>query len=171
MTFETAFDRVVKHEGGLSLDPNDRGNWTSGRIGDGELHGTKYGISAAAYPTLDIANVSLDDARAIYQRDFWTVVHAETMPSAVAFLVFDFAVNSGPQTAVRYLQRALRIADDGDWGPVSQAALRDTSASEVVMRYCAERLDYMTRLSGWPSQGRGWARRIAQNLTYAADDL
>ena len=39
--FDLSFDRVVGHEGGLSLDRNDRGNWTSGKIGVGSLNGTK----------------------------------------------------------------------------------------------------------------------------------
>ena len=41
-----ALDETWGHEGGLSLDPNDRGNWTGGKKGSGELRGTKYGIAA-----------------------------------------------------------------------------------------------------------------------------
>ena len=40
-------------EGTLSLDPTDTGNWTGGAVGRGTLVGTKYGISAASYPTLE----------------------------------------------------------------------------------------------------------------------
>jgi lysozyme family protein len=89
---------------------------------------------------------------------------------AVAFQLLDFAVNSGIETSVRYLQRAVGVADDGHWGPVSQAALEAMSESDLVLLLNGERLDYMTRRKNWPHAGKGWARRIAQNLRYGAED-
>jgi hypothetical protein len=32
------------------------------------------------------------------------------------------------------------------------------------------RLQFMTELATWPRYGKGWARRIAAGLLYAADD-
>lgn len=170
MTFDEAFERLLGHEGVLSLDRNDRGNWTSGVIGVGELKGSKYGISAMSYPDLDIARLSREDCAAIYRRDFWNRIDADRLADGVAFQLFDFAVNSGVETAVRYLQRAIGVADDGRWGPVSRAAAAAMSESDVILGLNAERLDFMTRLSGWPTQGRGWARRIARNLRYGLID-
>lgn len=158
MTFDVAFDRLIGHEGGYVNDPNDPG---------GE---TKWGISKRSYPSLDIAALTRDDAKAIYRRDFWDRIHAEQLPDGVAFQVFDFAVNSGISTAVRYLQRAVGVADDGHWGPISQAAAAATAESDLIMRLNGERLDFMTRLANWTHAGKGWARRIAQNLRYGAID-
>ena len=84
--------------------------------------------------------------------------------------LINFAVNSGIGTAVRCLQRALGVADDGNWGRVSQQAADLASETEMIMRLNAERLDFMTRLRNWPHHGKGWARRIAQNLRYGAED-
>ena len=61
MNFERAFEKLIDHEKGLSLDPKDRGNWTTGVIGKGELKGTKYGVSAMSYPHLDIRNLTLEN--------------------------------------------------------------------------------------------------------------
>lgn len=158
MNFDTTFDRVMGHEAGYVNDPNDPG---------GE---TKWGISKRSYPHLDIAKLSREDARAIYRRDFWERIRADKLPDGVAYQLFDFAVNSGIETAVRYLQRALDVADDGVWGPHSQAAADGASESDLIMLLNAERLDFMTRLKNWPSHGRGWARRIAGNLRYGAID-
>jgi len=47
MNFDLAFDRVIGHEGGYTDDPRDRGNWTGGATGRGELKGTKYGSRRA----------------------------------------------------------------------------------------------------------------------------
>lgn len=158
MTFDETFDRLLGHEGGYSNDPHDPG---------GE---TNWGISKRSYPHVDIKNLSRDGARAIYLRDFWDRIHGNDLYDGVAFQTFDFAVNSGIDTAVRYLQRAIGVADDGHWGPISTAAARDMTETDTIMMLSAERLDFMTRLSNWPNASRGWARRIANNLRYGATD-
>jgi lysozyme family protein len=158
MTFDVVFERVMGHEGGYVNDPDDPGQET------------RFGISKRSYPLLDIATLTREDAKEIYRVDFWQRVHGEDLVDGVAFQVFDFAVNSGVETAIRYLQRALGIADDGHWGPVSQAAAAAMAEPDIILRLTGERLDYMTRLKNWPVHGRGWARRIAQNLRYGADD-
>ena len=170
MDFDTAFTRVLGNEGRLSLDPQDRGNWTSGRVGVGELKGTMFGISAMSYPNEDIRNLTKERAKEIYLNDFWNRIHADKLPDGVAFQAFDFAVNSSVETAIRKLQRALGVADDGDWGPVTSAAAERMSECRIIMRYVAERLDYWRSLSGWQRNGKGWAGRAAQDLRYGAED-
>ncbi|MFH4425265.1 glycosyl hydrolase 108 family protein [Vibrio alginolyticus] len=71
MGFDKLFDRIMGHEGGLSLNPKDRGNWTSGIVGVGELKGSKYGVSAMSYPDLDIANLTRTECKEIVYRDFY----------------------------------------------------------------------------------------------------
>lgn len=158
MTFETAFDRLIGHEGGYVNNPHDPG---------GE---TNWGISKRSYPELNIKELTREQARDIYRRDFWNRIHADALFDGVAFQAFDFAINSGIETAVRYLQRALGVADDGVWGPVTMHAATEMGESDQIMRLNAERLDFMTRLLNWPNASRGWARRIAGNLRYGAID-
>ncbi len=158
MDFNLAFDRLFGAEGGYVNDPSDPG---------GE---TNWGISKRSYPNVNIKELTRDSAKLIYQRDFWSRLRADNLPDSVSFQLFDFAVNSGIETAVRYLQRACGVADDGYWGPVSARAVAATSEADLILKLNAERLDFMTRLNNWPNAGRGWARRIAQNLRYGAQD-
>lgn len=158
MNFKQAFIRLLGSEGGYVNNPNDPG---------GE---TNWGISKRSYPNEDIKNLTQERAEAIYLRDFWSRINADKLPDGVAYQLFDFAVNSSNETAVRYFQRALGVADDGHWGPISQAAADKTSESDMIMLINAERLDYMTRLKNWPDASRGWSRRIAHNLRYGAQD-
>ena len=67
--FDVIFDRVLGHEGGFQADPRDRGNWTGGEVGKGELKGTKYGVAAMTYPELDIESLTKADAKIIFRRD------------------------------------------------------------------------------------------------------
>src|SRR5574340_1348204 len=156
MDFDTAFSRLIDSEGGYVNDPKDPG---------GE---TKFGISKRSYPEVDIANLTLDGAKAIYLRDFWSPLG--DAHQAIKFQVFDFAVNSGIGTAIRKLQLAVGVADDGHWGPKSAAALAAMDLNDVLMRFAAQRLLFMTSLSTWDKFGKGWARRIAKDLLYAAED-
>lgn len=157
MTFDTAFDRLMGNEGGYVNEPTDPG---------GE---TNWGISKRSYPDVDISNLTRDQAKAIYLRDFWTPLGAT--PDAVKFQVFDFAVNSGIQTAIRKLQAAIGVADDGHWGPVSAAKLADMPVSTVLMLFIAQRLRFWAALSTWSEFGKGWALRAAKDLEYAAEDI
>jgi len=156
LEFDVAFDRLISHEGGYVNNPADPG---------GE---TIYGISKRSYPNLIIRNLTRDQAKAIYLRDFWAPL-GDT-PGAIKFQAFDFAVNSGIQTAIRKLQAAIGVADDGHWGPMSAAKLASMDVNDVLMLYAAQRLRFMASLKAWDTFGRGWANRIAGQLEYAAED-
>jgi len=156
ITFDEAFDRLLGHEGRYSNNPADPG---------GE---TNWGISKRSYPHLDIKNLTRNQAAVIYYKDFWEPL-IEARP-AVKYQAFDFAVNSGIQTAIRKLQAVVNVADDGHWGPRSQASLAAAELNDVLMRYAASRLRFMTSLSNWSDAGKGWAIRIAGQLEYAAKD-
>lgn len=158
MNFDQAIERILSHEGGYVNNPRDPG---------GE---TQWGISKRSYPSLNIKTLTRDQAKDIYKRDFWDRVHADQMYDGVAFQALDFAVNSGIETAVRKLQKAVGVADDGYWGPVTRKAVAKMSESDVIMRFVAERLEFWASLSTWPTFGRGWVRRAAQNLRYGAED-
>jgi lysozyme family protein len=140
--FAAALAIVLKHEGGYQAMPDDPGNWTQGKIGAGELKGTKFGISAAAYPTLDIAALTEAEAAAIYRRDWWDRFGLGRLPAPIAAKLFDAAVNIGMDAAVRALQRALRaagastgsvrIVEDGKLGPATISAIGAIAADTLL---------------------------------------
>lgn len=169
--FSTALTRVLAHEGEYSADPHDPGNWTGGRVGRGELRGTKWGISAAACPDLDIAALTQDQAAHLYRVRYWNPVHADHLPFAVAWQLFDYAVNSGVVTAVRAWQGVLNVTADGIIGPHTLKAARRVPTTTQVLGLLSQRLAFLTGLRHWSTQGRGWARRMARNIEWAALDL
>lgn len=124
--FDEACDLVLTFEGGYSNDPRDPG---------GE---TKFGISKRAYPNVDIASLTVADAREIYRRDYWLPVIAETQDSVLRLLAFDAAVNHGVARAVSWLRMY-----------------------RTPMEFMAYRLMFYSDLETWPTFGRGWTRRAA----------
>lgn len=158
LNFDTAFDRLIGHEGGYVNNPADPG---------GE---TKFGISKRSYPSLNIKDLTREMAKAIYLKDFWLPLGEDAHP-AIRYQAFDFAVNAGIQTALRKLQQAIGVADDGHFGPISRATLNAMPASAVLFLYNDKRIEFYTSLSTFPTFGKGWMRRVAKNLKYAAIDL
>lgn len=168
--FEKTFERVIGVESGFQDTPADRGNWTGGQIGKGLLRGTKYGISAMSYPNLDIKNLTLEHAKGIYYEDWWVELKMDRYPPALAFQMFDAAFNHGIGNASKMLQRAVGVKDDGMVGPLTMKAIEARCLDDVVMLFLSERLTFMTFLGTWNTFGKGWARRIAENLKHGAED-
>ena len=141
------------------------------------------GISQRAYPFLDLSTLTREGAIALYRRDAWTPIRGDALPEAIAFQVLDAAVNHGvlravgwlQQTlgvrAVGWLQQTLGVRVDGVVGPLTRAAAADADPVALILAYNAARLDFYVRLRTFPTFGRGWTRRIAANLRFAAQDL
>jgi lysozyme family protein len=170
--FDQCFAITVGIEGGYSTDRNDPGNWTGGKVGAGTCSGTKYGISAASYPTLDIASLTIDAAKAIYLRDYWSRIRGDDLPAPLACLAFDAAVNNGDGRAERWLQAAAGATVDGVVGDKTIAAVKAKAAAiggaQLCANFLAERLAFMSLLPTWkmyganPTTGKpeGWATRL-----------
>jgi lysozyme family protein len=104
-------EKTLRHEvghlwatGGYVNHPHDPG---------GE---TKWGISRKQYPTLDIANLTLEQAMKIYYLDYYLNSRLnlkEVDLDALAWKIFDIAVNMGPERAAILTQRAFNAVFSG----------------------------------------------------------
>lgn len=147
-----AISLVIRLEGTETNDPDDPG----GR--------TKYGLSQRTYPKLDFDALTEDQARAIYQQDWWDKYGYAHLPAALAVLLFQLAVNMGPSLAHSLLQRALGdvglpVAADGQLGPQTIKAAseyRYPDVLEILIR--AGAIERYRRL-GKPKFLAGWVRR------------
>ena len=147
MSFDRAFQLTVGLEGGYSNNPADPGLET------------RYGISKRSYPAVDIKSLTLEQAKAIYQRDYWQPANCDRMPERIGHLVFDCAVHHGVKTAIKLLQRALKVADDGEFGPVTRGQLFARDTNETADLLMAQRMLYLMTCSAWPTYKLGWAKR------------
>lgn len=170
MNFEQAFERLIGHEGGYSIDRDDPGNWTGGKVGVGQLKGTKFGIAANTYPKLDIKNLTLADAKEIYRNDWWNKLGADQLHPAIVFQLWDFAINAGKSRAIKELQQAVGAVSDGVIGAKTIAAVKAKDVNDVLLALTSERLKFYTSLPTWAKYGKGWTNRVADNLAYAVQD-
>ena len=155
--FELAIPIVLKEEGGYVDDPHDHG----GR--------TRYGISQKAYPNLDIKNLTVDDAKAIYQRDYWQ--YDGIQDQAIANKVFSLAVLCYPRTANRLLQLATTacghvVVCDGRLGPITLNAVNAIPPDELLTTLKQEAVEHFQRIVAQnPEDDRfldGWINRVRE---------
>jgi lysozyme family protein len=167
--FDSCFAFTVGVEDGYTDNPEDPGNWTGGVVGRGAILGTKYGISAATYPNINISALTLEGAKTIYQKDQWVEINGDSLTPEIALVVFDSAVNSGVKRAIIWVQDALSITADGVFGPETRQALALADSSEVAREILARRIDFLAQLSTWGEFGLGWSRRITKLAFKAAE--
>lgn len=147
--FETAVNLTLEKEGILSDHKDDAGGLT------------KYGISQAAYPGLDIASLTKADAIAIYKRDYWNKAQCEEIPYPLDIMLFDTAVNHGVTKAVKILQESLGITADGVIGQETRAAAHQAKNS-IYTVFMINRLYAYTEAKSWPTFREGWKNRLVQ---------
>lgn len=156
MNFDAAFEKLLGHEGKYSNNPADPGGET--------MYGVTLRVARASGYAGEMRDLPLSVAKDIYRELYWDTIHADEIPDAVRFDVFDASVNSGPGQAVRFLQRATGVTDDGRLGPVTIRAVKAMDPQLLDKRLNGYRLRFMAELKTWPTFGRGWAARIATNL-------
>ncbi len=155
--FEIAIKGVLANEGGYSNNPSDPG---------GE---TKFGISKRAYPNVDIANLTLDGAKAIYNRDYWRF--GDLLYQSVANKLLDMAVNMGLGRAISLAQQGcqeqgINITVDHSWGPKTCSAINSIPEYAMLNELRTEATHYYTQIvANHPDQWiflKGWLRRASQ---------
>ena len=116
-------NRVRMNEGGYVNHPNDRG---------GE---TKYGISSRWYPNENIKNLTQERADMILFKDYWKDTNIYQLPDEIADIVLDDSIVQGQPTAIKNLQRALGIEDDGIIGPNTLDAVDKVNLKTLKERF------------------------------------
>ena len=132
--FPESLKAVLKSEGGYVNDPRDTGG------------ATNFGITQRVYDLFLIAKglyqkpvklITPDEVTEIYHKKYWNVALCDSLPSGVDFVVFDYAVNSGPDRA--------RTA---------------YGQNKTIDGICDARLAWLKTLSNWNHFGNGWTARI-----------
>ena len=177
MLFTTALDFVLRQEVGPwfnSTDPEVQQGLCATKLQqrktgyvniDGDSgEETKFGVSHAANPTLNIKQLTLAQAADVYKQKYWLAASCQKLPNNVDLVVFDSAVNHGVSTAVKQLQRAVGAVDDGVLGPKTLAAVAAADDKAIVAAILAAREQLYRQLAQKPSQQKflaGWLNRLA----------
>lgn len=164
MDIKAAISKTLVHEGGFQANPNDRANWSSGKIGEGELIGTKFGITALDLPGTSIKDLTEDQAIAYYEEHYVKSGYAQIESQAVGEKVFDLGVLFGVRVAVGILQVVLGITSDGVVGPVTVATINQFDAASLYNSYKVAMVTHAINVATANPPEReflaGWIKRI-----------
>ncbi len=159
---------VSKWEGGFSNHPADRGGPTN------------HGITATVYSAFighqasedEVRKMPLQIALAIYRSRYWRPINIDFLPELLQPIVFDTAVNMGPNTAIRLLQQGLSdlgyiLKVDGIAGAttskIAHSAVAKFGAKPVIDALLdLRRQRYLKIVANDPSQDaflNGWLNR------------
>lgn len=111
---------VLKWEGGYVNDKDDRGGCTNKGITIGTYR-TYYGKDKTC---ADLKKITDEQWGHIFKSGYWDKAKCDQIQSqAVAELVCQMCWGSGPVTAIKKIQTALGLKNDGIVGPLTLAAL------------------------------------------------
>lgn len=163
--FEACLAIVLRHEGGYADHPADPGGATNLGITRRTLADWRQVSPWWALPKAEVRGLQRPEAARIYRALYWQRCRADDLPSGLDLALFDFAVNSGPDRAIRQLQRLLGVVADGRIGPITLAAIAKHNAgpalASLIAGLCDARLGFLSRLKGFATFGKGWTRRVA----------
>ena len=153
--FDQAVEVILKHEGGLADNPNDPGGITN------------FGISKRSYPELSIKELTRDQAKGIYKRDYWKPLNLYMIDNAnVCLELFDFSVNAGLSRAVKMAQKLAGTKEDGQLGGITANAINEFEG-DFVKAFKHSRIIYYESLARNNHNLKmflnGWLRRIETN--------
>jgi|TARA_A100001037_G_scaffold53095_1_gene45191 lysozyme family protein len=146
--------RVIEREGGerLTNDPDDPGGIT------------KWGISQVHNPSLDVPNLTLQEAVEVYRTSYWKKSKAYSLPDRLQEIYFDMVVNMGRKRAVMILQKACnhkgsKLAVDGGLGKLTLSACKKLEPHRLTAFRCLYYAELVTRKPTLMKYYYGWFRR------------
>ncbi|MDX5592587.1 glycoside hydrolase family 108 protein [Pseudovibrio sp. SPO723] len=158
--FQLVMGWVSLSEGGYVDDPADPGGATNHGITRQTLSEWRgHAVTKDAVRLL-----TKDEAEQIYKARYFDLVRFDELPAGLDYTLVDFAINSGPGRAIRFLQRALKVKEDGVFGPVTMTAVEHCLAMgnmpALIVSINEKRLAFMRSLRHWPRFKNGWTRRV-----------
>jgi lysozyme family protein len=157
--FEPALSLVLSFEGGYVDHPEDPGGPTNMGITQATLAKER----GQAVSKSDVAQLLRSEAARIYRKSYWNAVSGDDLPDGLDLVMFDYAVNSGPQIALKTLSAVLGLAQTASLArPDVMTKLVSIDPLRLIAELCRARRNHLARLKTFPIFGKGWLNRIAQ---------
>lgn len=162
--FSKSLDAILKAEGGFTDDPRDSGN----HLSDGRAGCTNMGVTQAAWEEFVGHKVSTADMKALtkeqvgkfYKTRYWDRVQGDALPIGLDFLAASFAINAGPGTSSKLMQKCINAIPDGMIGPRTLQAIASVDPKELITKFSEAKKSYYESLKPFPVYGKGWINRV-----------
>jgi Glycosyl hydrolase 108/Predicted Peptidoglycan domain len=130
---------------------------------------TKWGVDQSSHRGVDIKNLSLADAEAIYYKE-WEEHKCNLLPTPIAEVVFDTLTTGGHP--IVWLQEVLGVTADGVLRPNTVGEAAKSDPLKTANSFLVKRDQYFTSLADSVSHDRkflaGWLNRDKNLKAYIA---
>ena len=126
------------------------------QIQDGKIIRSRVGDKFSYHLALTVKQPVVEP---IYKQNYWDGILADELPSGVDWGVFDFAVNSGPDRATKFLQNIVGVDSDGSIGPITLAAITEHDSANIINEMFEHRQKFYESLKTFEVFGKGWTKR------------
>lgn len=151
-------DWILVHEGGYVNHPDDPGGATNMGVIQRTYDGWR---THNGKPRQSVRNITKAEVVAIYKDQYWDKVWGDRLPSGLDYSFYDFAINSGPSRAIKFIQRLVGVKEDGVMGNVTLGAiLAKNDIEQLIIDLNFARWAWLKRLRHFSTFGRGWTRRV-----------
>ena len=174
--FESAFKKMLHHEGGYVNDPDDPGGETYKGVAR-KMHSRWSGWDLidlakqqAGFPKNLERNQELQELiKDFYKINFWDKVKGDDIgDQAVAESIFDFGVNAGTATSARLAQLVVEAKADGVIGPKSLEKINSFDPEHFLAAFALTKIArYVHIVKRRPSSRKyfyGWVRRTIGDI-------
>jgi lysozyme family protein len=164
--FELAFAFTAKWEGGFSNHPADPGGKTFRGVTEATWRAW-LALRNRLRPNSprDVKLASPNKVKRLYIEGYWQPSQAAALPLPLCIAQFDAAVHSGPDRAVRLLQQAAGVKQDGVYGPLTHRAVSVADPAVLARKAVSHRRAFLEALLATrPTLGtfrKGWMNRLA----------
>jgi len=177
MAYKESLEKVLKHEGGYVNDPLDRGAETYKGISRrfyGAWSGWTIVDKYKSYPNVDLNKILKQDeglnklVEDFYKTYFWDTMKLDNIKHPlVADLMFNFGINMGKTSIIKFVQRVLGISIDGVIGNQTISAINNASEKELaygLLLECVERYSYIINKDQTQIRFiKGWLNRVVHS--------
>ena len=154
--WQECISHLLREEGGYSNHSADPGGMTN--LGVTKRVWEEWTGKSATEQ--EMRSLTHEQVTPLYKKRYWDAIKGDDLPSGVDLCVFDCAVNAGVSRAVRFLQHAAGVTEDGIIGPATLAAVKSKGATAIIADFCAQREFHYKSLSNFPVFGKGWMARL-----------
>jgi len=155
---ETATNWILVHEGGYVNHPDDPGGATNKGIIQTtyDAFRRRKGLKSRS-----VKSITNSEVLEIYKDQYWDKVWGDHLPNGLDYAMYDFAINSGPSRAIKFLQELVHVKADGILGNITLDAIRSSDNIEsLITDLCYKRWGWLKRLRHYKTFGKGWTRRV-----------
>jgi lysozyme family protein len=169
--FNKAYRKLEINEGGYANNLSDRGKETYKGVSrryypnwEGWLIVDSYKGYRDFPGILDSEPILQRQIEVFYYNEFWSKVNGTLIQNEnIAFSIFDFAVNTGTNLAIKAMQRVLGLKEDGVIGVITLNAVNTVNEAEFMALYaitkCKHYISIVDKDATQLKYLKGWIKR------------